>query len=527
MTMPRWLTLAMGLCALTALAQETPPPKAPAAPPAQEGDQPEVKIAVERIHHQPATDEAELEFYALGSTNLPNGARLRLEVRLDNGRPARFFGQVTDGTWRCDLVQRGRFLLPGVYRVDVSFYAEDQTVRIGRYVDGGFRLQTGSQTLTVGDPEKAPVERARVRQRLLEILTIQGRAYRALADWFSYTKEATQAAVLEAKGKLSEPEKRRILRLAANFSRDVWAEVYPRTMHEYAQFRAELALLPYPEVEDHFEAFPALFDRGYGFCIRVLFHMVDEPAPPQLPDPGDLSWDEIRKVIDDHAQAIIKALEAPDFDWGLVDLVRLEQGFVDQHTYLSKVSKFRIDRPKEGWLFMEARFDPAVRIRIRPQSDERHNQGVAGVEIKDFPSADNKEDLAKQLLMTIERRWTGYKKISEKALEVTDETMPNGVRFGLETVFTAEQEGKKFKILEYDLFCRYLKRSYGVICLADFDQFKSFEAEFRQITKSFAILDDPNLDFTALWESLRKKGAIPFSGGIVDPQGKVEKGEGQ
>ena len=100
---------------------------------------------------------------------------------------------------------------------------------------------------------------------------------------------------------------------------------------------------------------------------------------------------------------------------------------------------------------------------------------MSGVEIHDFPTAEDFKQLGKLMEIAVVGRWPGFRLINKKKIRAKDKTMPDGFRPGLDMTFTTEYQGKVYTVRNYALFCRWHKRTYDFLSIVAEDKWKSYE----------------------------------------------------
>lgn len=469
------LVFAFGCLGITSWAQE-----APAA------------IEVDEVRVVEAADGS-YQIGLRGTAPLPDGAILLavVEYRDTSGLPKTL--EVRGGVFDDLLgVVRAR-VIPGSYTVRVSFRPQDQHDEILAEV-GDRAPAEAAKVVTIGDPANEGAAVEEVRKRLYGILTEIRRVYMTLAQWGHYYQHTARLALLRNQGELPPAAKGAILAQWQRYTDEYWKEIHERSRLEFQRFQEDVFLAPFPKAVEDIGNLYSGVDRWYALVVADLYRLLEEPLPAGLRSPGPFKESEVRASLLAMAAGVAAALGDPEMDWNLVDLAQPEDGTLDGETYKSKVSKFQVAKPGPEWFYDFAGLDPMVRMRIRPLKPEDRQRAVMAVEIKDFAEAENEADLRRMLLISNQERWPGFRKVSEKPLQIPDDSMPKGIRPGHEIVFTTTEEKQTFKMRTYELFCRWNKRTYAVLCITPKDEYAAFEEVFDQVTKSFMVLDAPPID---------------------------------
>jgi hypothetical protein len=183
--------------------------------------------------------------------------------------------------------------------------------------------------------------------------------------------------------------------------------------------------------------------------------------------------------------------------WRPFDGTQRERGRLigaDKSTYQSFVAKFQVTLPNPSWKFDFRAVHPTSRVRMRPGDDldQAVKSGVvAMVEIRDYAQAESFEDLSRRSKLYTPNRFAGYKEISLKDIKVDDSTMPGGRRPGLVKTFTTTEDGRTFWVRKHELFCRWFKRTYSVLCVVPEGGEADVEEALDAICSSLKILDAP------------------------------------
>jgi hypothetical protein len=252
-------------------------------------------------------------------------------------------------------------------------------------------------------------------------------------------------------------------------------------------------LSPFPQAE---KAIANIIEHIYMLYISYTIEIYKKAGRPI---PQDLKVDKtfdpltIKQQLNKLIRSAYDGLGDKDSEWAMISTQTRERGDLspDQNTYKSRATKFKITKPAD-WLWDFNPVSPSTRIRIRPENKNVQKLTAMSVEISDYPQAENFDDLAKLTEIRAQVRYAGYKKISSKKLKESDEEMPDGVRPGIEIILETKDKNGHFYVIRYELFCRWHKRTYSVLCIAKKGEEAPFLETFKKTCKTFRVLDAPD-----------------------------------
>ncbi|MBN4071899.1 hypothetical protein JYT83_00620 [bacterium AH-315-F18] len=472
-------------------------------------DRPALDIAA-TIHFGSDEMEEGARLWVDGNVELPDDLVIRVDLRYMDGPPRRYLAKVTDGGFTCNLSQ-GRQILAGVYKAMASVHAADQSIRHRPYFEKGVNVNPKEMVLEVGDATNIPKQHAKVRQELLSALRRMDDAYTALNLFFGHNWQLGRRAMQQDAGTLPEATRQNIKKRIRNFERRRWAEVFPTALHRFSELHERVFMLPYASAVEHFEELPKLLSSAHDAALTILGHY-DQASLSEVPSRA--KFDEIRRMLDERGRMLKTILNAPEFNWGHIETEAPEVGLQLGQEYFSKTTHFKVSLPEANWSFLDAGTNPDKRISLRPPITDERGIVAIGVDARFFGGATSFEDLQRRTVIRESRNWREYQLISGQPISVADESMPDGTRRGYTLLFTTNvTKDVVLKVRAHYLFCRWHKRVYGVTSAAVAEDFKAYRQDIAEINKSFAVLDDPKLDWDALIAKLKRKGAVEFAGG--------------
>lgn len=473
--------------ALAARAQDQSPPDPGEKKPVE-------AIGIEDV----AYDEATQRVLVDGRTILPESTVL-IGTFLRDGNPASYA--------RCEVSKEGKFALsfdarsasffPGKYVIKIEFRPVDQEPKVIEAIGGpDIQVATVTHEFEIGNSEEQKKFNEAVKAKLLGILRNLGQLYREMHQFAGFTIASVFVLERKNKGTLPKDDQKRLFRELDKFTSEFWEGRFRAAHLDFREYKEQVAGGVIPEVEKDIDALLVLMEKWYisywNDCAKKL--RMDPPERVWASDsyPRFELEPEIEALVGRIYRGLGITSYAEGEAWAIVSTINPERGRVKGTTYKSYTSKFKITAPNEDWEFDFTLVNPSVRCRIFPKNEEIRKKVAIVVEIKDFPEAKGVEDLNRIVEVFSSERWAGYKRLSGKAISAPDSTMPNGTRPGYEIVCMTEEEQGRFKVRQYDLYCRWLKRTYGVYCIGDPDWFAAYSKEFDAVCKSFMILDDPN-----------------------------------
>ncbi|MBI4611992.1 MAG: hypothetical protein HY720_00115 [Planctomycetes bacterium] len=481
-----WVLVLVG--ALLARAQDQHPPDQP------KETGPIDALGIEAVNY----DEQSQRVLVDGRSILPEGTVL-IGTFLRGANPA--------GYSRAEVAKEGKFALsfdarsasffPGKYLIRVEYRALDQGPEVLEAM-GGAEVQVKSLAyeFEIGNSEDQKKFNEAVKAKLLGILRGLGQLYREMHQFAGFT--IASAVVLERKykGTLPKEDQKRLFRELDKFTTEFWEGRF-RTAHlDFREYKEQVAGGALPDVEKDIDVLLVLLEKWYVSYWNDVAKKLRMDPPERVFAAEGFPRFELEPEIEATVGRIYRGLGITSYAegeaWAVVSTINPERGKVKGNTYKSYTSKFKVSAPSDDWEFDFTLVNPSVRCRIFPKNEEIRKKVTIVVEIKDFPEARDAGDLNRICEVFTAERWPGYKRISGKSISAPDSTMPNGTRPGYEIVCMSDEPSQgRFKVRQYELYCRWLKRTYAVICVGDPDWFATYAKEFDAVCKSFLILDDP------------------------------------
>ncbi len=478
------------------------------------------------------------EFVLEGSIDVPDGAIVSITMTLDEASAAVVRAPVSRKRFSIVLKPEGK-VLPGPYTAKAHFDRRIQKTKILKELDKDVTFEPSSKTLMVGTEEEAKAERDKVRKRYLDILGNLHEVHSALLQRGAYLNESAKWIRLESSardmakalregrkpdgsmepGELPYGKVDDVVTQWERFDDEFWGNVYETIKFDDKEFRGYLFATYFPDVHAEFDHLYMLMERMYMFFGREIYTRLDKKVPAKFQYNESFKFSKLYEESLSHAQRAYVLLDEEPIEWRMIDLQKPERK-EDAHgdLFRSTMSKFEIQKQGSKWVFDFHISSPGLRLRIRPPEKEKRQLAALGVEIHDYPTAEDYKDLGKIHEVATLGRWVGFRQISKKRIRPADDTMPGGVRPGLDQIFTTEHEGKTYRVRDYALFCRWHKRTYNFISVVAEDQWTTYEEDVQKTAESFKVLDDPKL-----------KKILPPTEGVVEPEdgGGEKKDDGE
>ncbi len=449
-------------------------------------------------------------------TALPQGAVLTGTILRGDSPVAHARGEVDERGVAVLLFDvAGVRFYPGAYRVSVDCQPREQQGEAAEALERA-SLEPAVHEFRIGTPEEATRFQESVKSKLLRILREMGTLYGEMHQYGGFSIAAAEVAERKHGGSIPEVEARRIFRKLDEQGERDWEPRLATQRLDWNDFTAQAPGAAPTDAERCLaEMFP-LFERWYGRYWRDVADRlgVDPPARVRLVDFPRL---ELETEIETCAARAYQALGAFDrFEtdsWKVVTTAKPERGRVRGDTYESWSSKFRVTLPSDQWEFDFTLVSPAVRVRILPKDPALRKTAGIVVEIKDWPAAEGAKDLDRILEVFATERWPGHRRLRGESIRATDRTMPEGWRPGYDMTCVTADGDARFRVRDRELYCRWLKRTYGVLCMAEQSSFDRFAKDFEKVCSSLVVLDDPEFAEKARLEESEAERAALGKGG--------------
>ncbi len=464
-------------------------------------------------------DEKTQQLQVEGETTLPEGTLL-VGTFLRAGNAAGYARATVakNQKFSFSFEGQGATFFPGKYAVQIDVHAGDQDPAVLQELGGpDVNIPAFKHEVEIGTAEEQKAFAAQAHKKLLEIMHELGRLHGEMYQFASTAIERATFLERSLKGPLPDRDRDRLYKDMVKFSNDDFAPRMRAYSRDFKDYRDQVAGGFLPEVEKDIDMlFVAINDWHAAFWVDVS-KALKMPMPEMIAGPP-CPRAELDMQIDTIVARINKGLDADNKDekalWTPVSIMSPENGEIKGNDYESFAAKFRVSLPDDQWKFDFTPMNPTIRLRIirKVDSEPKEIVGMA-IEIRDFPDAKGVEDLNKISEVFNSERWVGFKRLSGKPLEVKDATMPNGIRPGYEMVCLNEDKTANFKIRDYALYCRWLKRTYCVVCMAEVGSFQKYVGDFEKTCKSFMVLDDPVFHDKAQEEIKKAEDAAHGKGG--------------
>jgi hypothetical protein len=475
---PALLAIALLLGAGAVTAQQ-PAPEAPAT---------KIDLAVDRFEFE--RSDAGVAFVAAGSANAPDRTRARLVLRLEHGEGAALIVEVTGGRFTGRLGPFRRRVLPGLYEVeamiDLTLQREELTPQLS-----AAQITSGKAEVRVGTPEEAAAEREKLRLKYVQTLEILRTMNGELDMWGS--------AVTMRSIALRTRYANDIPAAAVRGLDNDWSRFSDEFLPSLAAVRFDLQQLGefvlagyFPQLVPLLEQIITTLERWHASFSVTMLSNLGRPVPHEVSAKGGFPIDDLRRALRSLAEQGYTSLSMQPVPWRTIDGAlpeRLEDAQGD--LFHSLMSKFEVRKPSD-FSFRNGN-SPSMRLRMMPTGGDLVGRIVTGVELRDYAMSDSMEELAELDEAMTRSLHAGFELKRVKRLTAPDNTMPNNIRPGQEITFSTVLGEKKFQVLQYSLFCRWHKRTYTLVCIAEDGLEARLEPTFRSICDSFKVLDAPFL----------------------------------
>lgn len=427
-----------------------------------------------------------------GAAGAPDRTRVRVVIRLEGGDGPQQFAEVVGGRFSVVFGPFRRRVLPGTYEVeatvDPSLQREDLAEKVA-----ALKVIAGKKTFQVGTPEEAAAERKKLERRYSALVQDLRITFGDVDMWGN-------AGMLRA---ITERMRARGAPVPSRVAAPIEAEWKTFTDDSFTaglatirfdqQELGEFVLVSYfPGLDAGLTEIISTLDRLHAGYTVAIMQNIGRQAPPEIAAKAGFSLEELRRNIRALAHESYVRLGVTPIEWTDVDATPENLSFAQGDLYRTPAGKFEVRKPA-GWTFNLNGTSPLLRIRMFPPEPELAGKVVVGVELRDHFAADNFAELAELDEMLTRATHPGFELKKIKRLGPPDATMPGGIRPGQEMRYvTVQANGTKFVMLQYALFCRWHKRTYTLMCIAQEGFETRLEETFRAICESFKVLDAPH-----------------------------------
>lgn len=430
---------------------------------------------------------------------LPDGTKVHATIGFEGKRGVEKFGVVTADAYSVTFGDGKRKLLPGTYHVLVRVDHKTQKKAVAAALKG-FQVIDGKGTFQVGTPAEAKAERVKVREKYEFFLGALQAVHGNLGMYGSSTVSQAAIEKVRGKGKVPKAVQRNMIQEWGRFSAQYREEI-PTIRFDLKQFSQLLLVSYFPEAHDVLGELLVTMDRAHASYTVVIYKNLGAEPPKEAAKMGKFNLGQLTKKMPTLADRCYKLLGVPSESWRLIDANNPEnpEDSKQGDYYRSTVAKFEITKPGGEWIFDPAPASPTLRVRIRHKDPTLTKKVVSGVELRDYPTAENMGDLARLDENWTRGHWPGFELVKSKRIKVQDTTMEGGMRPG-QVMHYRFSVGKdkdkndiKYFVVQYALFCRWHKRTYTVMSFVQDGLEKDWMDTFDKINESFAVLDKPGL----------------------------------
>lgn len=426
---------------------------------------------------------------ATGAAAVPDGTRVRLTLRLAGREGLQAFTEVVGGRFTGRLGPwRARFL-PGAYELEATVDPTLQRPEVAARLKA-LSIAAGQRTVQVGTEEEAAAEREKLRRRYAALLEELREVSITLDMWGSSGTNRSAIVRVAHPEEIPAREVSGVEREWRQFTEELFTPAWTALRFDQQQLADFVVLSYFPALEPVLTEILSMLDRMQAaFAVAIARNLGKDP-PREVLARGSFSLADLRRSVRGLARQGYQVLELPAVEWEGVDRgtpERIEDASGD--LFRSTVAKFQVEKPA-GWFFDVRMINPAMRLRLLPGA-ELAGRVFVGIEIHDFPLADGFDELALLEEELTRSTQTGFQLVSSKRIGPPDATMPGGVRPGQALRYRTTGGGRTFVVLQHTLFCRWHKRTYAAVCVAEQGLERAHEAAFEEVCASFKVLDAP------------------------------------
>lgn len=438
------------------------------------------------------TAETGVTVVVAGAAATPDRTRVRIVIRLEGGDGPQQFAEVVGGRFSVTFGPFRRRVLPGTYEVEASVERSLQREDLADKV-AALKVAPGKKTIQVGTPEEAAAERRKLERRYSALVQDLRITFGDLEMWGTAAMIRGTAERMRLRG---APLPARIAAPIENewktFTDDQFSAGLA-TIRFDQQELGEFVLVSYfPGLDAGLTEIISTLDRLHAGYTVAIMQNIGREAPPEIAAKAGFSLDELRRNIKAVANDSYVRLGVTPIEWTDVDATPERMEFARGDLYRTPAGKFEIRKPTP-WSFNLNAASPLLRIRMFPPEPELAGKLVVGVELHDHFAADSFAELAELDEALTRSTHPGFELKKIKKISAPDPTMPGGLRPGQEMRYvTTQANGTKFVMLQYALFCRWHKRTYTLMCIAQEGLEARYEETFRAICESFKVLDAPH-----------------------------------
>ncbi len=477
-----------------------------------------------------------------GAADVPDGVVVQVGIEFAGKVGHRTSTEIVGKRFKLSIRGAGE-VIPGDYVLAVAL-AATQPRRVLDAIPENRRASLGKvveKKVHLGNPEeKAELEKA-VRRKFNDLLEEARAIYLGLAQYESYFHFELVVRMIEQSTEDFEqgrpvpdrvdPRRLRTMRTNwENATEELWGLRFKNLRYDWKQYQSAVFMSPYPEAVAAYEALLDGLTQWYAVSAGALNAEMGLEPPEELAGSNkNLDRRQLYRHVKALAQSVYESLGATVMpQWEPFDVAVAEEGRLlpDGRTYESYVAKFRVALPGPQWQYdFKNRPHPSTRLRMLPlRKDPKELRAIIAVEVTDFPGAESMEDLARLAKLAEPRRFSNFKEIKVEDIRAPDPTMPGGKRPGVNALFTTQAgEGPIFWVRHYQLFCRWFKRVYSLVCIVPEGGEKEFERQFENACRSFRILDAPAFQKFKAEELRRIRDRNEKGGPLLTPE-EIEKG---
>lgn len=354
-----------------------------------------------------AFDSSEKAFAFEGRTDLPDRTRMVVSILLNGHEGASTQIGVEDGSFRGEFAVGDLELLPGRYELRILVARDRQRPDVFDLFPEGFEDDRGNRFLEYRPANITKTWHA-LRKDFIAVL-------RDLRQLYDRTYQTGGKILDEIEATLADRERPELTRAEGDRMVARWTPFFEKTeglLEQGSQFKAKYVsgtfICPYQDAARSIVALHEALARLRAVYTIQILTAVGRQAEVEagLSDLGGFTVHQVASQI--HALAWSASRELDAFPWDPQIEIGKERGTLEERTYTSRTSRFRIDLPEgEGWEIDYGEADSPTRLAAVLNLGQIPMASVQ-VAMVEFPWATTREERAEAWVRLAENNWPRY-----------------------------------------------------------------------------------------------------------------------